>query len=254
MNSKYTSVLTMLLVVFIVVILGIMAYFVYDAFYSQKIESDAQAALDKFEQSTQAVRPNTEKKENIVKNETTNTITEEPENVVNNETTTDFNQDDALNQLAQFNQTPQTNPDNQPSEPEKVYMEEYEIKGSIKIPKTNVEYPILENVTKRSLEIAVGIAYPRNANLNEVGNVVIYGHNYRNGKFFSNNKKLSNGDDIYITDQYGSTVVYEIYNIYETDANDAEFFKRDTEGRREISLQTCTDDGARRIIIWAAEK
>ena len=65
MNSKYTSFLTMLLVVFIVVILGIMAYFVYDAFYSQKIENDAQAALDKFEQSTQAVRPNTEKKENV---------------------------------------------------------------------------------------------------------------------------------------------------------------------------------------------
>jgi len=28
---------------------------------------------------------------------------------------------------------------------------------------------------------------------------------------------------------------------------------RDTEGRREISLQTCTDDSSKRIIIWAAE-
>jgi hypothetical protein len=29
---------------------------------------------------------------------------------------------------------------------------------------------------------------------------------------------------------------------------------RDTEGRREISLQTCTDDSSGRIIIWAAEE
>ena len=29
---------------------------------------------------------------------------------------------------------------------------------------------------------------------------------------------------------------------------------RDVSGRREISLQTCTDDSSARIIIWAAEK
>ena len=38
------------------------------------------------------------------------------------------------------------------------------------------------------------------AGINQAGNTVIIGHNYRNGLFFSNNKKLNNGDKIYITD------------------------------------------------------
>ena len=82
----------------------------------------------------------------------------------------------------------------------------------------------------------------------------MYGHNYINGTFFSNNKKLKNGDEIKITDQKGEEVTYIIYKIYETDANDATYMTRDTQGRREISLQTCTDDSKARIIIWAAEK
>jgi LPXTG-site transpeptidase (sortase) family protein len=121
--------------------------------------------------------------------------------------------------------------------------------GRIEIPKTSVDYPVLGKLTKKSLEIAVAIAY--GPGLNEVGNTVIYGHNYRNGLFFSNNKKLSNGDKIYITDQAGNRVEYKIYNIYQTSANDATYMTRDTEGRREISLQTCTDDSSARIIIWA---
>ena len=139
-----------------------------------------------------------------------------------------------------------------PEEPEKVFMEDYEVMGKIEIPKTGIKYPILERVTVRSIEMAVAIAY--GPGLNEVGNTVIYGHNYRNGLFFSDNKRLSNGDKIYITDKYGEKVTYEIYNIYQTDASDASYFVRDTEGRREISLQTCTDSGDGRIIIWAAEK
>ena len=131
-------------------------------------------------------------------------------------------------------------------------MEGYEVKGTIKIPKTGIEYPVLDSVTKRSLEIAVGIAY--GPGINEVGNTIIYGHNYRNGLFFSDNKKLSNGDKILLTDQTGKTITYVIYNIYQTDPSDASYFTRDTNGKREISLQTCTDDSSARIIIWAAEE
>ena len=130
-------------------------------------------------------------------------------------------------------------------------MEDYEVMGTIKIPKTGIEYPVLETVTKRSIEIAVGIAY--GPGLNEVGNTIIFGHNYRNGLFFSNNKKLTKGDKIYITDKTNTTVTYEVYNVYETTANDASYMQRDTEGRREISLQTCTDDSVGRIIVWAKE-
>lgn len=245
MFDKYSNILTMILIFFVVAICGIIGYFAYDLFNSNNINSNAQSAIDEFESATQTVKKNKEKNtvvENKVEENTTNGTSMlaplDPVEPLQNEVT----------------EEPVVDEPEEKVEPEKVYMENYEVMGTIEIPKTGVKYPILDRVTVRSIEIAVAIAYPQNAELNKEGNVVIYGHNYRNGLFFSDNKKLSNGDKIYITDKYGEKVTYEIYNIYQTDANDASYFVRDTEGRREISLQTCTDSGNGRIIIWAAEK
>lgn len=225
LSNKYSNVLTMLLVVFIVAILGIIGYFTYDLLNSKSVNANAQTTMEEFERAI-----------------TRETVSEEKNN-----TTGDVpNPLDELSQLTS-NTTQQT-----VREPEKVYMENYEVKGTIKIPKTGIEYPVLDSVTKRSLELAVGIAY--GPGINEVGNTIIYGHNYRNGLFFSDNKKLSNGDKILLTDQMGQTITYTIYNIYQTDPSDASYFTRDTGGKREISLQTCTDDSSARIIIWAAEE
>ena len=249
MFDKYSNILTMILIFFVVAICGIIGYFAYDLFNSNNINSNAQSAIDELDNATQTVKKNKEKTNTT--NTATNTNTAEALNVVS-----------PLGELQNLTQNKiveepvveePVNPEEEERiEPEKVFMEDYEVMGKIEIPKTGVEYPVLERVTVRSIEIAVAIAY--GPGLNEVGNTVIYGHNYRNGLFFSNNKKLSNGDKIYITDKYGEKVTYEIYNIYQTTANDATYFTRDTEGRREISLQTCTDSGNGRIIIWAVEK
>ena len=240
MFDKYGNILTMLLVIFIVAIFGIVGYFVYDMLNSNNINENAQSAMDQFEASTQTVK--NEKDKNKVKKE----------NKVKNEyVPIDRNAVNPLEELNQLN-ADRVPDETERQEPEKVYMEDYEVKGTIEIPKTGIKYPVLDSVTKRSLEIAVGIAY--GPGLNQVGNTIIYGHNYRNGLFFSDNKKLVSGDVIYITDQYGEKVTYEIYNVYQTSANDASYFTRDTEGRREISLQTCTDSGDGRIVIWAVEK
>lgn len=125
----------------------------------------------------------------------------------------------------------------------------YEAIGKIEIPKTNVNYPIYANISRETLEAGIAIAF--GAKPNEVGNMVLYGHNFRNDKFFSNNKKLKKGDTIYITDLTGNRVAYVIYNIYITNPTDANYMIRDTANRREISLQTCTDNNASRLIIWA---
>lgn len=96
--------------------------------------------------------------------------------------------------------------------------------------------------------------YPDNTNLNEVGNVVLIGHNYNNGTFFSHNEDLENGDEIIITDRDGNSVTYEVYDKFETTPSDTEYMTRSTNGTREISLSTCTDDAVNRIIILAREK
>ena len=121
--------------------------------------------------------------------------------------------------------------------------------GTMEIPATNFKYPVLEKVTKKSIETAV--AFQWGAGLNQPGNSVIIGHNYRNGLFFSNNKKLQNGDKIYITDNSGTKLTYTIYNKFQTSDTDTSFYQRDTNGKAEVTLSTCTDDSKARLIILA---
>ena len=121
--------------------------------------------------------------------------------------------------------------------------------GYIEIPKTGIKYPVLEEATKKSIEVSVAILY--GPGLNKVGNTVIEGHNYRNGMFFSDNAKISVGDKIYITDLNGNKVTYIVYNTYETTPEDSDYMSRDTNGAMEITLLTCNDDVSGRIIIWA---
>ena len=112
---------------------------------------------------------------------------------------------------------------------------------------------VLDRSTKESMEVAVGIAY--GPGLNKVGNTVILGHNYRNNSFFSNNDKIEEGDPIYITDsETGTRIKYIVYNKYVAGSDEFEYATRDTAGKREISLSTCTDDVKSRLIIWAKEE
>lgn len=233
-NSKYSNILTMCLVVLIVAILGIVGYFTYSFFMAKSIDSNASSVIDEFKKSRTAIKRDTSNLSDSTEGD------KEYQNV-------------DLNELmnAMSGDTSQAS-EQKTAEEKKVMMEDYEVMGYIKIPKTKCEYPILESAGKRCLELAVGIAY--GPGLNEVGNTIIFGHNYRNGLFFSNNKKLTNGDKVLITDKSGTTVTYIIYNVYETTPSDASYMQRDTEGRREISLQTCTDDSSGRIIVWAKEQ
>lgn len=239
LNNKYGNILTMILIVLVVTIIGIVGYFAYDTFHTKQINENAQLALEEFERATTKV-----------KKKTSSTTGEDETNTVSNTTSTSLEDAMALLNTSTENTSVEEQVSEETSEePEKVYMEGYEVVGRIEIPKTKVDYPILARLTKKTLEIAISVAYGPGPN--KVGNTILYGHNYRNNSFFSNNKKLSKNDKVYITDVYGDRVEYTIYNIYETVQSDAEYMKRETNGRREISLQTCTDDSSGRIIIWA---
>lgn len=89
--------------------------------------------------------------------------------------------------------------------------------------------------------------------LNKIGNTVIIGHNYRNGAFFGSNKRLNEGDKVYITDNTGLRVEYTIYKKYLTPQEDYSYAQRDTNGKREVTLVTCHTDNRYRLVIWARE-
>jgi len=126
--------------------------------------------------------------------------------------------------------------------------------GVINIPKINVNYPILstesENIDK-ILKISPCKFWGPNPN--EVGNLCIVGHNYRNSHFFSKVPKLELGDTIEIQDLSGKTLTYEIYDKYIVEPEDTRCTSQITEGRREVTLITCTNDNKQRVIVKAKE-
>ena len=96
------------------------------------------------------------------------------------------------NQVPQINQEPQSNQNQSQTTTKKttskVSYRGYSMIGTIQIPKTKVKIPIVDTVTPQSITAAAAVLY--GPGLNKKGNTVIVAHNYRNGTFFSNNKKL----------------------------------------------------------------
>ncbi len=127
--------------------------------------------------------------------------------------------------------------------------------AKINIPKINVDYPILDGETDsvEETEALLKISPTKfwGADPNEVGNFCIVGHNYRNTKFFSKVPTLVNGDIIEITDIDGSVLQYAVYDKYEVSPDDLSCTSQLTDGRKEITLITCTDDSKMRVIVKA---
>ena len=68
----------------------------------------------------------------------------------------------------------------------------YEIVGKVKIPSINVDYSILSKTSDELLKVSVCKFW--GSNPNEIGNLCIAGHNYRNKRFFSKVPTLKVGD------------------------------------------------------------
>lgn len=127
----------------------------------------------------------------------------------------------------------------------------YHAIGVINIPSIDVNYPILSTYSDELLKIAPCKFHGPNPNA--VGNLCIAGHNYKNDKFFSKVPKLEIGDIIEITDLSGKTIQYSVYNKFIVNPDQLESTSQLTNGRREITLITCTNDNKQRHIIKAKE-
>ncbi len=222
-ENRYGKVLTIILVIVVIgvlILLGFLGFDVYKKFATKKAIAEV---IDQYNNVLN--EQNTELPSNIENSETQIPILNE-ELVVSNTTTGGSST--------------------------KVTYKGYGVIGKIEIPSINLEYLILDRATPTSIELSV--AYLYGVQPNEIGNMVIVGHNYRNGSFFGNNDKLQIGDKVYITDNSGTRIKYNIYNMYETSPDDSDYMERDTNGKREVSLSTCTDNSKARLVIWAVEE
>ena len=127
--------------------------------------------------------------------------------------------------------------------------QEYYTIATINIPSIDCHYPILSTTTDELLKISP--CYFWGAKPNEVGNFCIVGHNYRNTKFFSKVPKLENGDIIEIKDLTGRTINYSVYSKYIVSPTDVTCTSQLTDGKKEITVITCTNDGSGRVVVKA---
>ena len=134
---------------------------------------------------------------------------------------------------------------------------QYTTIATINIPKINVKYPIIDGPTDTTEEtedlLKISPTKFWGPEPNEVGNFCIVGHNYRNTRFFSKVPILEAGDIIEITDLSGKTIQYKVYNKYEVEPTDVSCTTQLTNGRKEITLITCTDDSKHRVVVKARE-
>ena len=221
MQKKGSLLFNIIITITVLALIGIGGYAAYYYISNQVAVKEAEEAVDEFEKRVIVVALEEEKNEIIQQNPPVEQVEEE------------YYDDDDDSYDSSY------------------YYRGYEMIGTIQIPRTGIKAPIVDQVTPSSIAYAVGYLYGPGPN--EVGNSVYVAHNYRDGTFFSNNKYLENGDVIYITDVYGRQIEYTIYNVYTADANDFSYATRNTNGKREISLSTCTTDPSVRLVIWAIE-
>ncbi len=232
MRRGYSKTLTVILILIIIAVIALLTYLGCDYYSRYRTNKDGEAYVDTFTNGITLDTPVGD----------ANTSIDTPTDITTNTTDEDITTDITTNNNSSVSSTKK-----------RPTYKGFYVLGTIEIPKTGIKYPVLDRVTKRSLETSVAVVWPANAELNTPGNIVISGHNYRNGLFFSNNKKLSKGDKIYITDLNKKRIAYTIYNIFEASDSDTKFYTRNTDGKREITLSTCTDDSRARLIVEARE-
>lgn len=127
----------------------------------------------------------------------------------------------------------------------------YTVSSKLTIPAISLETYILQNYSVNALRVSVTKFWGVDAN--QIGNFCVAGHNFKNKNMFSNLKKLNIGDRLFISDNKVGKVEYEIYDKFIVFPNETDCLNPETNGKREVTLITCTIDSKQRIIIKARE-
>lgn len=128
---------------------------------------------------------------------------------------------------------------------------EYTTEAVLKIPSINIEYPVLSNTSEDLLFVSINKYWGPKPN--EVGNYCIVGHYYESGIMFGKLHKLKNGDIAELTDLSGRTIKYQVYNKYVVKPTDTRCTSQLTNGKKELTLITCTNYGKERLVVKLRE-
>ena len=70
---------------------------------------------------------------------------------------------------------------------------------------------------------------------------------------FGRLNELVNGDIVTLKDMTGRTLQYEVYDRYVVEPDDTSCTTQHTNGRKELTLITCTNYGTQRLVVKCKE-
>ena len=132
MEKKYDNILTVILVIAIAATLVLTGFWIYDTYTKNKVDNDALAAIEEFNNQIAQNQQNTIEESEEPTEEPTQTE-ETPTNNNNSSSGTNSNSGSKY--------------------------KNFTILGEIQIPKTKVKYPILQEMTPKALNTAVSKLY-----------------------------------------------------------------------------------------------
>lgn len=127
----------------------------------------------------------------------------------------------------------------------------YNTESVLTYPKLGINYPVLSEESDALLKVSLCKYWGPSPN--QVGNYCIVGHNYKSGKMFGKLSMAATGDEVQLKDLAGNIVKYSVYNIYIVEPTDVSCTSQLTNGKRELTLITCTNYGKQRLIVKARE-
>lgn len=155
----------------------------------------------------------------------------------------------------QQEQVPEPEQEPVSEEPDTTYTtdtgENYTTDSILIIPCIDLRYPVLSETSDELLKISLNKYWGNGPN--QVGNYCIVGHNYANGKMFGKLWRMEIGDTAILRDMSGNEVTYEVYDKYIVDPTDVSCTSQLTNGKREMTLITCSNYGTQRRILKCRE-
>ncbi len=127
----------------------------------------------------------------------------------------------------------------------------YSTESVFSFPRLGINYPVLSETSNDLLKISLNKYWGPAPN--SAGNYCIVGHNYSSGKMFGKLKDAYEGDTVYLTDLSNNTVTYVIYRKYVVEPTDVSCTSQLTNGRKELTLITCTNFGKQRLVLKCRE-
>lgn len=155
--------------------------------------------------------------------------------------------EEKANEEAESEEEMENNTEATLSEDDATLFAEGEVIAILEIEGLDIRYPVVEGCSATNLNYAIG-HMSETADVGEIGNCVLAGHNgSRYGEFFTNLNQVNKGDVVTLLDREAVLHRYEVKDYFVVSPYDNSIR---TQGEdEELTLFTCAEKGTKRFVV-----